>query len=164
MPAEAVGSKAKPQKTRSPKVSVEVGGHGGLCASYSGCALSKGQCSWLSGCCEDFQHNIYKALGDPKQLFLMEVACAQDSVLSSEVEKQGLRAKRCSWWNNYDLSCNEGLKRLLQTVETERPRNLWISTECTAFSPFRTSIRGPRPKPNNLRTKERLIGNNTLLR
>ena len=30
----------------------------------------------------------------------------------------------------------KGLKRLLQTVETERPRNLWISTECTAFSPI----------------------------
>ena len=58
----------------------------------------------------NFQRNIYKALGDPQQLFLMEVACAQDSVLSSEVEKQGLRAKRCSWWNDYDLSSNEGFE------------------------------------------------------
>ena len=43
--------------------------------------------------------------------FLLEVACSQDSVLTQEVQKQGLRAMRCSWWKEYDLSSNSGLRR-----------------------------------------------------
>ena len=91
---------------------------------YSPKVLSPSEGHRLEKAGADFEFDIYKALRDPSHVFL------------AEVERQGLRAQRCSWWNGYDLSTNAGLKKLLRMLEHERPSHVWFSTECTAFSPL----------------------------
>ena len=113
----------------------DAGGSGADSPVGSG-VLSSVECRRLDRLCCDFQFETYKALRDPNQLYLLEIACSQESILSREVEKQNLRVQRCSWWNNYDLCNNDGLRRLLNLIDKERPDHVWISTECTAFSPI----------------------------
>ena len=74
--------------------------------------------------------------GQDQKLFLVEIACSQDSALSEEVQKQGLTAARLSIWNDHDLSTGEGVRRCVKFIEKHRPRYVWISTECGAFSPM----------------------------
>ena len=78
----------------------------------------------------------YQELRDPDRVFLMELACSQDSLLSAEAERKGLKAIRCSHWNGHDLSSQEGVRRVLEKIRIEKPEHLWIATECTAFSPM----------------------------
>ena len=98
--------------------------------------LTPGECCMLSEAVGDFVYNQYKALRDTSQLFLMELACSKESVLSAEVERQGLRAARCSVWNGFDLATVAGVKKSLRFLLDERPEHLWVATECTAFSPM----------------------------
>ena len=78
----------------------------------------------------------FRDLRDPKQLFLLEVACSETSVLTAEVERRGLKGMRCSHLNGYDLSTVDGVCRLLHLIRAEKPDHVWISTECGAFSPM----------------------------
>ena len=85
----------------------------------SRCSLTPSECRLLDGCSRDFVYNQYKALRDPEHLFLMELACSKESVLTKEVQKQGLRAERCSVWNGFDLSTVAGVRKSLQLVQSE---------------------------------------------
>ena len=98
--------------------------------------LSAQQCNMLRQSSQDYVYKQFEALRDPRRLFLMELACSPDSVLSKEVEKQGYRATRCSHLNGYDLATCEGVRNCLKLLQKERPEHLWISTECTAYSPM----------------------------
>ncbi|CAK9060072.1 unnamed protein product [Durusdinium trenchii] len=54
------------------------------------------------------------------ELFLLELACSEHSVLSQEAEKQGLKAERLSWWNGCDLTTSEGVRKAVKTIEEKR--------------------------------------------
>lgn len=81
--------------------------------------------------------NSLASVSDVNRLFLLEVACGPESVLSQEVmDKHGKRAMRCSIWNGFDLTTGEGVKGVLKILKRERPRYVWLATECGPFSPI----------------------------
>ena len=125
--------------------------------SHSGsrCSLTPSECRLLDRCSRDFVYNQYKALRDPEHLFLMELACSKESVLTKEVHNQGLRAERCSVWNGFDLSTVAGVRKSLQFVHSERPENLWIATECTAYSPMQNLNQRDEQQKARLHQKRR---------
>ena len=86
----------------------------------------------------EFQQSQYRALRDPGQLFLLEVACSATSVLSAEAEAQGYRTQRCRLRNSCDLTTSAGVKQILKIIREEHPEHIWISTDCSAFSPMQT--------------------------
>ena len=59
----------------------------GARASCGDKVLSPGECRALDRACADFQFEIHKALRDPNQLFFLEVACGEASVLTEESAK-----------------------------------------------------------------------------
>ena len=70
------------------------------------------------------------------RLFLLEVACSPDSLLSSEVEKQfgPGSAMRCSLYNGYDLTTNEGISKIFKVIDELHPCHIWISCDSKTFS------------------------------
>ena len=81
--------------------------------------------------------NSLASVSDANRLFLLEVACGPDSVLSQEaIDKHGKSAMRCSIWNGFDLTTGEGVKGVLKVLKQRRPRYVWIATECGPFSPI----------------------------
>ena len=118
--------------------------------------LSAVDCRRLDESCRDFVFSQFKALRNPNQLFLLEVACSPDSLLSSEVERQGLRAKRCSLYNGFDLTSCQGVRRVLEVIEELRPEHVWIATECGAYSPMQNINQRTERQKNELAEKRRL--------
>ena len=117
--------------------------------------LTSGECCMLSEALGDFVYNQCNALRDSSQLFLMELACSKESVLSAEVERQGLRAARCSVWNGFDLATVAGVKKSLRFLLDERPEHLWVATECTAFSPMQNLNQRDHAQKERLAAKRR---------
>ena len=72
------------------------------------------------------------------RLFMLEVACNPDSLLSSEVEKQlGSGASmRCSLFNGYDLTTKEGVSKICDVIAELKPVHIWISCDCGPYSPL----------------------------
>ena len=88
------------------------------------------------------------------ELFLLELACSEHSVLSQEAEKQGLKAERLSWWNGCDLTTSEGVRKAVKTIEEKRPKFLWIATECGPFSPMQNLNQRTPQQKEDLKRKQ----------
>ena len=43
-------------------------------------------------------------------------------------------AVRLSLWNNHDLSTNDGVRRVLDQIDTLKPAHVWLSMECGPYS------------------------------
>ena len=86
---------------------------------------------------------------------LMELACEQDSVLSTVVEQKLGKGKaiRCSWWNQCDLETPKGIKNAIQQCKERRPLNLWISTECGPYSPMQNGNQRTEQQARDLEGK-----------
>lgn len=95
-------------------------------------------------------------VADCGRLFLMEVACAPDSALTSEALAQGLSAERVSLFNGHDLTTPEGLRKTLKRITECRPQNVWISTECGAFSPMQNLNQRTEQQREDLKDKQRV--------
>ena len=81
------------------------------------------------------------------KLFLLEVCCGESSLLTQETQRVGLKAERASLFNGYDLTDPVAVRRLVLLIRRERPLNVWISTECSAFSPLQNlNQRSPEQK------------------
>ena len=77
-------------------------------------------------------------LSHTRRLMSLEVGCSPTSLLTStlqETTKDKDSAIRCSYWNGCDLETASGIKKVLQTIDTQHPRHVWISTECGPYSP-----------------------------
>ena len=85
----------------------------------------------------------------------MEVACAPDSLLTSEAHAKGLSAVRAGLFNGCDLTSPEGLRKTLNMVKRHRPINMWISTECGAFSPIQNFNQRTEQQRKDLQDKQR---------
>ena len=82
--------------------------------------------------------NEWQGLVDSKRIFLMELACFQDSVLSSEVERRlgKGQAVRVADWNGGNLEDSKGVQYAIQVLRKYRPRHLWIACECSPYCPL----------------------------
>ena len=97
-----------------------------------------------------------KAMCDPEKLFVLEVACGPDSLLTREVRgRHGLRAERCSHFNGFDLITREGIRAVLRVIDEELPENVWIATECSAFSPIQNMSQRNAEQEQRLRDKQK---------
>ena len=126
---------------RGPSQVPQCGIDRGICESGESevRSLTHAKAQALHECGKCIIPDAWEALisnGQDQKLFLVEIACSQDSALSEEVQKQGLTAARLSIWNDHDLSTGEGVRRCVKFIEKHRPRYVWISTECGAFSPM----------------------------
>ena len=108
---------------------------------------------------------VTKAL-DYGRVFLMEVACAPESLLTNEAHAKGLTAMRASLFNGCDLTTPEGLRKTLALVKKHRPVHIWLSTECgsvQSYSEFqpknRTTAKGsPSQTKGSQKTTHRRYG------
>ena len=92
---------------------------------------------------------------DPEKLFFLEVACGPDSLLTGEVsQRHGLRAERCSHFNGLDLITHKGIRAVLPVIDEELPENVWIATECSAFSPIQNLNQRNAEQEQRLREAE----------
>lgn len=89
------------------------------------------------------------------RLFLLEVACSPNSLLTQEALEKGLTAERASLFNGYDLTSPEGLQKLLNLIREKKPRNIWLSTECGPFSPIQNFNQRTEQQQADLKDKQR---------
>ena len=115
--------------------------------------LNPSECRFLDSCLRDYEEGLYQSLRDPQRMFLVELACSPTSVLTEEARKKGLKAERLSIWNGYDLASNDGVTKALKFIEQEAPEHLWISTECTPFSPMQNVNQRNPKQVQDLETK-----------
>ena len=88
-------------------------------------------------------------------MFLLEVACGETSVLSAAAEKAGLRAFRAGLHNQHDITEPAGLRKVLDIIRHEKPQNVWLSTECSAFSPMQNLNQRTAQQVKDLHNKQR---------
>ena len=99
--------------------------------------------------------SLYTPMQEAHRLFLLEVGCSPESVLAEAAEKTGRSAKRASLFNQHDLTTPEGLRKILHIVQSERPLNVWISTECGPFSPIQNLNQRTEQQKKDLENKQR---------
>ena len=66
----------------------------------------------------------------------MEVACAPNSSLSSQMEENGYMIKRVNYKSGFDLASRQGTSMLKQDVKLHPPKFMWVSLPCTRLSPL----------------------------
>ena len=65
----------------------------------------------------------------PFKLDLLEIYCDEDSQITEQTQKLGLKARRFTFADG-DLSTYEGRSALWKILEEERPREVWMAPEC----------------------------------
>ena len=104
---------------------------------------------------EDIPKGLLADMAQSDRVFLLEVACSEDSVLTAEAERQGLTAIRAGLHNGFDLCDAAGLRRLVELIRRVRPRHVWVSTECGAFSPLQNLNQRTSEQQAALQKKQR---------
>lgn len=117
--------------------------------------LSPQKCRSLEECGNHIIPLAWASVRDANRLFLVELACSPDSVLTNEALGKGLTAERCSIWNGYDLTTGEGVRKAVKFVEDRKPRYLWIATECGPFSPIQNCNQKTEKQRLELQEKQR---------
>ena len=82
---------------------------------------------------------LFEDLKGSSRPLLMEVCCTPNSILTEVVRSSEGRedaAVRCSLFNGCDLSKGSGVRLVLERIDLERPRNVWISPPCDPYSPL----------------------------
>ena len=65
---------------------------------------------------------------------IMEIACAQESTLTTVFEEQGFNGKRINYLSGYDLDSRIGASKLAVDIKETVPRLAWVSMACTRLS------------------------------
>lgn len=66
----------------------------------------------------------------------MEIACAENSSLTSQMESLGYACKRINYKQGYDLGRPLGARMLATELKMHPPRFEWVSWPCTRLSPL----------------------------
>lgn len=113
---------------------------------------------WMKQCLPQncFESHCWKNVVSDGRPLLMEVACSKNSILCSEVEKRcGSKSFiRCSIWNGYDLTTQQGVDACKQVLRSEGPINVWISCECGPFSPLQHINQRSEKQREDLKQKQ----------
>ena len=107
--------------------------------------LSLGEARSLEQASFNVVPQIFEGLASWNRPVLLEVACSADSVLAATVQSLASNtaaAGRCAPWNKCDLDTSEGVRLIVQRLQMERPRHVWMSPPSKAFSPMQNANRG----------------------
>ena len=99
--------------------------------------LSESKCKQLVLAADNLLPEAFEALVSHKRLRLLEVACSPDSLLSGtmiELTKDSSAAERCSLFNDCDLRTNQGIHKIIQTIDCRNPELVWLSPICGPYS------------------------------
>ena len=108
--------------------------------SHAGCCtkkLPKGLGRFLGSASEGMLTDTLQGLALQDRVSLLEIACSQDSIISKtmhDMTGSEKSAVRLSLWNNHDLSTNDGVRRVLDQIDTLKPAHVWLSMECGPYS------------------------------
>ena len=83
------------------------------------------------------------------RLFLLEVCCSPDSILTERCKQAfgTASAERVAKWNGGDIETTEGRKLIKTMIREKQPRLVWISPECGPYSPMqRLNQRNPQQR------------------
>ena len=69
-----------------------------------------------------------------KKADFVELCCEEHSLMSTAWERTGGTAARIGLFNNFNLLTENGTQRALQVIDSHRPKVMWISFPCGAFS------------------------------
>lgn len=107
----------------------------------------------------------WQSLVKHDRIFLVELACYPDSVLSSEVERRYGKssAVRLAEWNGANLETLEGVDYAIRTIHLLKPVHLWIACECGPFSPLQHINKRTPEQCANLEEKRGQKKNNNKL-
>ena len=99
--------------------------------------LSSGMNRHLSQKTDSMLPDTIQSLALHERCVLLEIACSQESLLSSTMHTitgSEKSAQRLSIWNHFDLSKNDGVRSILDRIDRERPYHTWLSMECSPYS------------------------------
>ena len=80
---------------------------------------------FLGQCVDDMLPQAFSDLVSVGRLELLEIACSQDSILTSTMQKITGRkdsAERLSIWNGCDLSTNQGVRKAIQVISLKETK------------------------------------------
>ena len=91
----------------------------------------------LSFQANDLVPEAFESVVSSGRLRLLEVACSPESILTetmNQLSKSEMSAKRCSLFNGFDLSTNQGIKKVIQDIDQYNPEHVWMSPICGPYS------------------------------
>ena len=133
----------------------EHGAHADVADDLSGSEYSKLSQTWQSGMsgvweqlpehkCKKLSQkanrlvpDAFNALVSSGRTKLLEIACSPDSILTetmNESTKSEMSGRRCSLFNGYDLSTNQGIHGVIREIESCKPEHVWMSPICGPYS------------------------------
>lgn len=89
---------------------------------------------------------------------LIEVACSQESILTSTMQKltgKTESSRRLSIWNQYDLTTGAGVKSILDVIDSTTPEHVWLSPDCGPYSPMQNINQRSDEQVESLKEKRR---------
>ena len=116
--------------------------------------LSLGQARKLEEDSFNIVPQIFESLAAFDRTVLMEVSCPSDSLLSATIQSlagSASAATRCAAWNKCDLGSAEGVQLIMQQLQLLKPRHVWLSPDCKAFSPAQNANQGSEAQREELK-------------
>ncbi|CAE7837991.1 RE2 [Symbiodinium sp. CCMP2592] len=101
---------------------------------------------------------IFEGLVAHERPALMEIACSPDSLLAATVQgmcQSEKAASRCAAWNDCDLSTAKGVALVMQRLQHERPRHVWLSPYCGPYSPLQNVNQRTAQQCDDLKQKRK---------
>ena len=78
----------------------------------------------------------------------------RDVCVERGCRKGRLRAFRAGLHNRHDITEPAGLRKVLDIIRQEKPQNVWLSTECSAFSPMQNLNQRTAQQVKDLHNKQ----------
>ena len=93
---------------------------------------------------------------------LIEICVGPESPLSAEMMAQGRQVLRVGLFNGFDMTTAKGCSRAVALVQRHRPKDLWFSPMCGAWSTALNGVLGNEASAEKVATA-RKVGRRTLL-
>ena len=118
------------------------------------CVLTSEEVNLLTSAPDRHTASLFQDLEQSSRLFLLEVCCDESSALGEAAEKVGLSYFRAGLFNQHDLTDPHGPCRVLDLVRARKPKHVWISTECSSFSPMQNLNQRTPEQVKSLKQKQ----------
>lgn len=122
----------------------------GSSSTKSSCRSSPSSSSMSVSSSADAGHGVVDKKGQQQ---IWEICCDRRSTLTEVCLAAGLDARRITLSTGYDLATEKSRRKAARLAETARPRCYWISTPCTAYSPFQNLRKNKNKKQSQRRLR-----------